>query len=41
MTLVVKAIHLGDLTRLVVPADEGDAFGVTDFESEKEKEGLH
>jgi len=25
----------------VVSADEGDAFGVTDFESEKEEEGLY
>jgi hypothetical protein len=41
LTLVVKAIHLGDLTGLVVSTDEGDAFGVTDFEGEKEEEGLH
>ena len=41
MTLVVKAIDLGDLTGLVVPADEGYAFRVTDFEGEKEEEGLY
>lgn len=41
MTFVVKAIDLGDLTRLVVSADEGDTFGVADFEGEKEEEGLY
>jgi len=41
LTLVVKAVHLGDLTGLVVSTDECDAFGVADFESEKEEEGLY
>jgi hypothetical protein len=41
LTFVVKAIDLGDLTGLVVSTDERDAFGVTDFQSEKEKEGLY
>lgn len=41
MTLVIKAIHLSDLTGLVVSTDEGDAFGVTDFEGEKEEESLY
>lgn len=41
MALVVKAIDLGDLTGLVVSTDEGDALGVTDFESEKEEEGFY
>ena len=41
LTLVVKTIDLSDLTGLVVSTDEGDAFGVTDFESEKEEEGLY
>lgn len=41
LALVVKAVNLSDLTRLVVPADEGDAFGVANFESEEEEEGLY
>ena len=41
LTLVVKAIDLGDLSRLVISADEGDAFGVANFESEKEEEGFY
>jgi hypothetical protein len=41
LTLVVKAIHLGDLTGLVVSTDECDAFGVADLEREKEEEGLY
>ena len=39
-TLVVEAIHRGDLPRLVVAADEGDAVGVADFEAEEEQEGF-
>lgn len=41
MTFVVKAIDLGDLTGLVVSANESDALWVTDFEGEKEEEGLY
>jgi len=41
LTFVVKAIHLGDLTGLVVSTDEGDTFGVADLEGEKEEEGLY
>lgn len=38
--LVVEAVHLGDLPRLVVAADEGDAVGVAHLEGEEEEEGL-
>ena len=41
LALVVKAIDLGDLAGFVISADERDAFGVADFESEKEEEGLY
>lgn len=36
LTLVVETVHLGDLPRLMVPSNEGDAIGVADFEGEKE-----
>lgn len=38
--LVVEAIHLRDLPRFVVAANEGDAIRVADFEGEEEKERL-
>ncbi|GIX63446.1 SET domain-containing protein-lysine N-methyltransferase [Babesia caballi] len=38
--LVVEAVHLRDVARLVVPADEGDAIGVPDLEAEQQEEGL-
>lgn len=41
MTLIVKAVHLRDLTGLMISADECDAFGIADFEGEKEEEGLY
>jgi len=31
LALVVETVHLGNLPRLVVPPDEGDAFGVSDL----------
>ena len=38
LTLVVEAVDLGDLARLVVAADEGHAFRVSNLErKEKEK----
>lgn len=39
--LVVEAIHLGDLSRLVVAADKRDAVRVTDFKAQKKQESLH
>jgi hypothetical protein len=34
LTLVVEPIHLCDLARFVVAADEGDAIWVSNFEEE-------
>lgn len=39
--LVVKAIHLGDLARLVVTTEDGNALGVSDFESDQEGHSLN
>lgn len=39
-TLVVEAIDGGDLTGLVVAANEGHTVGIANFEAEKEEEGL-
>ena len=41
LTFVVKAIDLSDLARLVISTDECNALGVTNFEGEKEEEGLY
>jgi len=38
--LVVEAVYLGDLTRLVVPAKNGDALRVSDFECDEKSYGL-
>ena len=38
--LVVEAVHLGDLARLVVAADERHAVRVPDLEGEEEEERL-
>lgn len=35
-TLVVEAVHLGDLAGFVVAAEDGDALGVADFEGNEE-----
>jgi hypothetical protein len=40
LTLVVKPIHLGDLPRLVVSTDQGDAIWVSHFERQEEEEGF-
>jgi hypothetical protein len=39
-TLVVEAVHLRDLPRLVVAADERDAVRIADFVRQQEEEGL-
>jgi len=39
--LIVKAIHLCDLTRLVVASNECDVLRVTHLESKQQQEGLH
>lgn len=39
--LVVKAIHLCDLPRLMVPSDECDAIRVANLVCEEEQEGLY
>lgn len=38
LTLVVEAVDLCDLSRFMIPADEGDSFWVANFESEQEEE---
>lgn len=38
--LVVEAVDLGDLAGLVVTAEDGDAGGVSDLESDEECDGL-
>mmetsp|Transcript_25081 Transcript_25081/g.45376 ORF Transcript_25081/g.45376 Transcript_25081/m.45376 type:complete len:216 (+) Transcript_25081:402-1049(+) len=38
--LVVEAVDLGDLSALVVAADEGDAIGIAYLQSEEEEEGF-
>jgi hypothetical protein len=40
-TLVVESVNLGDLTRLVVSSENGDALGIADFEGNKEGDGLY
>ena len=40
LAFVIEAVHLRDLSRLVVAAYEGHAFGVADFEGEKKEEGF-
>ena len=40
LAFVIKAVHLRDLSRLMVAAYEGHAFGVADFEGEKKEEGF-
>lgn len=35
-TLVVEAVDLGDLTRLVVAAKDGDALGISDLQGDKQ-----
>lgn len=40
-TLVVKTVHLGDLTRFVVAAEDGDALRITDLQSDEESHGLN
>ena len=37
---VVEPVHLGDLTRLVVSTEDGDAVGIADFEGNKEGNSL-
>jgi len=39
--LVVEAVHLSDLTRFMVSAKDGDALGVSDLESDEERDSLH
>jgi hypothetical protein len=38
--LIVEAIHLCDLTRLVVATQDGDALGIADLESDEQSHGL-
>jgi len=40
LTLVVESVHLRDLSRLVVPADERDAIWISHFKRQEEKEGF-
>lgn len=38
--LVIEPVYLGDLSRLVIAANERDAVGIADFECEQEQERL-
>lgn len=38
---VVEAVNLGDLSRFVVPTQNGHSLGVSNFESDKEGDRLH
>mmetsp|Transcript_21021 Transcript_21021/g.45841 ORF Transcript_21021/g.45841 Transcript_21021/m.45841 type:complete len:313 (+) Transcript_21021:273-1211(+) len=38
---VVKAVDLGDLSALVVPADERHALGIPDLEGQEQQKGFH
>lgn len=40
-TFVVESVNLGDLTRLVISSEDGDALGIADFEGNEEGDGLH
>jgi len=40
-TLVVKTIHLCDLTRLMIATEDGDALGVSNLESDQESDSLN
>ena len=40
-TLVVEAVHLGDLPRLVVPSDQGDPVWVPDLGITKDQKMFH
>jgi len=39
-TFIVEAIDLGDLAGFVVPTEDRDALGVSDFESNEEGDGF-
>ena len=39
-SLVVKAVHLGDLSRFVVPAEDRDPVAVPHLERDEERDGL-
>lgn len=39
-TFIVEAVHGRDLSRLVVPSDEGDPVRIADLEAEEQEEGL-
>ena len=39
--LVVKAIHLGDLTRLVVATEDSDALRVADLQGDEQSDRLN
>mmetsp|Transcript_16426 Transcript_16426/g.40599 ORF Transcript_16426/g.40599 Transcript_16426/m.40599 type:complete len:318 (+) Transcript_16426:882-1835(+) len=40
-TLVVETVHLGDLPRFVVSADQKHALGIPDLQREQQQKGLH
>jgi hypothetical protein len=35
-TFVIEPVHLSDLSRLVVPSNQGDPIGIPDFEGQQE-----
>ena len=40
-TLVVEAVHLSDLSALVVPSDQVNTVRVANLQSQQQQEGLH
>ncbi len=41
LTFVVKTVYLGDVSRFVIPSNEGDTVWVSDLEDEQEEEGFY
>lgn len=40
-TFVVEAVHLSNLSRLVIATQDGDSFTITDLESDQQRHRLH
>ena len=40
-TFIVEAVHLGDLAWFMIPSEDGDSLGKTDFQSHKKGHSLN
>jgi hypothetical protein len=40
LAFVVKSVHLGDLARFMIAANESDSVWITDLEEKQKEEGL-